>query len=69
MLTIAVLEEQYAEPGTEVTLIWGEENGGTRKPTVERHRQMEIRATVSPVPYAETARKTYADGKGWRATP
>jgi glycine cleavage system aminomethyltransferase T len=65
MLTIAVLEEQYAEPGTGVTLIWGEENGGTRKPTVERHRQMEIRAVVSPVPYAETARKTYADG-GWR---
>jgi hypothetical protein len=28
---------------------------------------MEIRAIVSPVPYAETARKAYADGKGWRA--
>ena len=24
---------------------------------------MEIRAIVSPVPYAETARKVYADGK------
>jgi syringate O-demethylase len=67
MLTIAVLEPQYAEPGTEVTLVWGEENGGTRKPTVERHNQMEIRAVVSPVPYAETARKAYADGKGWRS--
>jgi syringate O-demethylase len=50
-----------------VTLVWGEENGGTRKPTIERHKQMEIRAIVSPVPYAETARKVYADGKGWRA--
>ncbi len=68
MLTIAVLEPDHAEPGTEVTLIWGEENGGTRKPTIERHQQMEIRAIVSPVPYAETARKIYADGKGWRAT-
>ena len=67
MLTIAVLEPEYAEPGTEVTLVWGEENGGTRKPTVERHKQMEIRAIVSPVPYAETARKSYADG-GWRKT-
>ena len=67
MLTIAVLEPQFAEPGSEVTLIWGEENGGTRKPTIERHKQMEIRAIVSPVPYAETARKVYADGKGWRA--
>ena len=27
----------------------------------------EERAIVSPVPYAETARKVYADGKGWRA--
>ncbi len=67
MLTIGVLEPQHAEPGTEVTLIWGEENGGTRKPTVERHKQMEIRAIVSPVPYAETARKSYADA-GWRKT-
>ena len=67
MLTIAVLEPEFAEPGSEVVLVWGEENGGTRKPTIERHRQMEIRAVVSPVPYAETARKVYADGKGWRA--
>ncbi len=67
MLTIAVLDAGHAEPGTEVTFVWGEENGGTRKPTVERHEQMEIRAIVSPVPYAETARKVYADGKGWRA--
>jgi syringate O-demethylase len=65
MLTIAVLEPQYAEPGTEVALVWGEESGGTRKPTVERHKQMEIRAIVSPVPYAETARKSYSD-RGWR---
>jgi len=68
MLTIAILDAEHAEPGTEVTFVWGEENGGTKKPTVERHVQMEIRAIVSPVPYAETARKVYADGKGWRAT-
>ncbi len=29
MLTLAVLDSQYAEPGTEVTFVWGEENGGT----------------------------------------
>jgi syringate O-demethylase len=68
MLTIAILDAEHAEPGSEVTFVWGEENGGTKKPTVERHVQMEIRAIVSPVPYAETARKVYADGKGWRAT-
>jgi glycine cleavage system aminomethyltransferase T len=66
MLTLAVLDAEHAEPGTEVDFVWGEEDGGTSKPTVERHEQMEIRAIVSPVPYAETARKSYAGG-GWRA--
>ncbi len=37
MLTLAVLDPEYAEPGSEVTLVWGEEDGGTAKPTVEPH--------------------------------
>jgi syringate O-demethylase len=65
MLTIAVLDPAYATPGTKVTLVWGEENGGTAKPMVERHRQMDIGAIVSPVPYVEAVRRNYADG-GWR---
>jgi len=65
-LTLAVLDTEHAEPGTEVVFHWGEENGGTTKPTVERHVQTEIRAIVSPVPYVETVRKEYAPG-GWRA--
>ena len=48
-----------SEPGTEVTLVWGEEGGGSAKPVVERHVQTEIRATVSPVPYAEVVRTSY----------
>jgi syringate O-demethylase len=67
MLTLAVLDETFAEPGTEVTLVWGEEEGGSRKPTVERHTQTEIRAIVSPVPYAEVARKSYAGTDSWRS--
>jgi syringate O-demethylase len=58
-LTLAIIDAAYAEPGTQVTFVWGEENGGTSKPTVERHKQMEIRATVAPVPYADPARKDY----------
>jgi vanillate/3-O-methylgallate O-demethylase len=50
--------------GTEVTLVWGEEGGGSAKPVVERHAQAEIRAIVSPVPYSEVARTSYAEG--WR---
>jgi syringate O-demethylase len=68
MLTLAVLDQEYAEPGTEVTFVWGEEDGGSSKPTVERHAQAEIRAIVSPVPYAEVARTTYAGTRGWRET-
>ena len=66
MLTLAMLDAEHAEPGAEVRLVWGEENGGTSKLTVEPHVQTELRAVVSPVPYAEVARKVYADG-GWRA--
>jgi syringate O-demethylase len=66
MLTLAVLDSGHAEPGTEVVLLWGEEDGGTVKPTVERHVQTEIRAVVCPVPYVEAVRTSYAPG-GWRA--
>ena len=64
MLTLAIVEEAYAQPGTKVTLLWGEPNGGTRKPTVEPHVQTEITAVVSPVPYSAVARDSYADS--WR---
>ena len=47
MLTLAVLEPEYAEPGTEVTFVWGEEDGGSSKPTVEPHVQTEICARPS----------------------
>ncbi|MFZ1988369.1 MAG: aminomethyl transferase family protein, partial [Alphaproteobacteria bacterium] len=68
MLTLAILDEEYAKPGTEAVLVWGEENGGTTKPTVEKHAQKEIRAIVSPVPYVEVVRTSYADAQhGWRA--
>jgi syringate O-demethylase len=66
-LTLAVLDSEYAEPGTEVTFVWGEEDGGTAKPTVEEHVQSEIRARVSPVPYVATVRTSYAPDGGWRA--
>ena len=49
----------HSEPGGQVTLVWGEEGRGSTKPTVERHAQAEIRATVASVPYAEVARVAY----------
>ena len=63
MLSLGVVDPDI-EIGNEVTLVWGEEGGGSQKTTVERHKQIEIRAIVSPVPYSEVARKSYA--AGWR---
>jgi vanillate/3-O-methylgallate O-demethylase len=58
MLSLASLDEAYAEPGTEVTLVWGEDDGGRRSaPWIEEHEQVEIRATVAPSPISEAARE------------
>jgi vanillate/3-O-methylgallate O-demethylase len=59
MISLAIIDKELSEPGTEVTLVWGEEKGGSSKPTVERHRQKEIRATVAPAPFADAARLAY----------
>jgi vanillate/3-O-methylgallate O-demethylase len=67
MLSLGVVNSDV-EIGTEVVLVWGEENGGSAKPVVERHRQGEIRAIVSPCPYSEVARTQYAEGWRTKAT-
>ena len=59
MVSLAVVDSEHSAPGTEVTLVWGEEQGGTAKPTVERHRQVHVRATVAPAPISEAARVAY----------
>jgi vanillate/3-O-methylgallate O-demethylase len=64
MLSLAMVDLDV-EIGAEVTLVWGEEDGGSAKPVVERHAQTEIRAVVSPCPYSEVARTTYHEG--WRS--
>ncbi|HEY7075780.1 MAG TPA: aminomethyltransferase family protein, partial [Solirubrobacteraceae bacterium] len=51
-LSLATVNPEV-EIGTEVHVVWGEPDGGTRKKTVEPHRQLTVRAIVSPVPYSE----------------
>ncbi len=63
MLSLGAIDPDI-EIGDELTLVWGEEGGGTKKTTVEPHKQTEIRVTVSPVPYSRMARETYVDS--WR---
>jgi vanillate/3-O-methylgallate O-demethylase len=50
--------------GDVLTLVWGEEGGGTKKTTVERHKQLDVRVKVSAVPYARDVREGYHEG--WR---
>ena len=51
MLSLAIVEPEYATPGTRVSVIWGEpESGAKSHPWLEPHRQMEIGATVAPTP-------------------
>jgi len=59
MISLGVVDVAQSDPGTPVTLVWGEEGRGSSKPTVERHKQIDIRATVAAVPYAEVARMAY----------
>jgi glycine cleavage system aminomethyltransferase T len=59
MLTLAILDNELAHTGNDVTFVWGEQPGTGSRPTVESHVQVEIRATVAPVPYAEVAREAY----------
>jgi vanillate/3-O-methylgallate O-demethylase len=67
MLSLGIVDPDI-ELGTELKLVWGEPGSGSKKPTVERHRQTEIRVIVSPVPYAKQARTSYAEGWRTKAT-
>jgi glycine cleavage system aminomethyltransferase T len=58
MVSLATIAREHAEPGTEVTLVWGE-SPNSAKPQVEEHKLWEIRATVAPVPYVQFARTSY----------
>ena len=46
MLSLAVLEPEFATPGTQVSVVWGEPEGGAKSfPWLDPHRQIEIKAT------------------------
>jgi vanillate/3-O-methylgallate O-demethylase len=54
MMSLGSIDEAYAKPGTEVVLVWGEEDGGRRSaPWIEPHVQLKIRAKVAPAPISQ----------------
>jgi vanillate/3-O-methylgallate O-demethylase len=63
-LSLATVDPEI-EIGTELRVVWGEPDGGSRKSTVQPHRQKDVRVIVSPVPYSEVVRTSYAE-EGWR---
>jgi glycine cleavage system aminomethyltransferase T len=66
-VSLASVEPELAEPGTPVTVVWGESPLST-KPQVEPHAQVEIRARVAPVPFSRYAREAYR-GQGIPSRP
>lgn len=65
MLSLGVIDSDFAEPGTEVTLVWGEDTPSS-KPQVEDHVQVKIRAVVQPAPLTEKARTSYRSDAGMK---
>lgn len=63
MISLGIVDPDV-EVGDELTLVWGEADGGTAKTTVEPHTQTEIRVKVVPTPFSRPARDSYAEG--WR---
>lgn len=61
VLSLAIVDPAYAEPGTQVRVIWGEDGGGARSGLwVERHEPLAVRAKVGPVPISRVAREYWA---------
>ena len=63
VLSLGVVD-QSVEVGDILTLRWGESDD-TTKTSTEQHRQAEIRVRVSPTPYSNEARSSYAENS-WR---
>jgi glycine cleavage system aminomethyltransferase T len=58
VLSLAVIDSQYAVPGTGVTVSWGEHPGHGTAPDADLGFPR-IRATVAPAPYSAHARTSY----------
>jgi vanillate/3-O-methylgallate O-demethylase len=50
-ISLAMIDEDSLVYGEEVELVWGEPDGGSANPAVERHAQTTIRVTVVPRPF------------------
>jgi vanillate/3-O-methylgallate O-demethylase len=58
LLSLALVDKQHVEPGTEVMIAWGE-HPGAGAPADAHKAFPRIRATVQPSPYDQVARTSY----------
>ncbi|WP_017973077.1 aminomethyltransferase family protein [Actinopolyspora halophila] len=58
VLSLALVDNRFAEPGTEVSVVWGDHPGPGTAPDADLGFPR-IRATVAPAPYDEYARTLY----------
>ena len=58
ILSLVLINSEYAEPGTRVEVVWGEHPGHGTDPDADLGFPR-LRATVAPSPYNEFARTTY----------
>lgn len=56
LVSTALVDVSLAEPGTELTLLWGEPD--SKRPTVDTHEVRPIRVRVAPSPYYDKVIKT-----------
>jgi vanillate/3-O-methylgallate O-demethylase len=58
MLSLGSISEACSKPGTELLLVWGEEEGGKKSaPWIEPHTQVKIRVTVAPSPISQATQE------------
>ncbi|MBC2666987.1 aminomethyl transferase family protein [Novosphingobium flavum] len=58
-VSLALVNENDLTDGDQVEVLWGEPNGGSNRPLVERHRQKLVKATVMPSPVPSRVREGY----------
>ncbi len=63
ILSLGTIDAALAAPGTEVTIVWGEDKPSS-KAQVEDHVPFKIRAKVMPAPLVEQARTAYRSDAG-----
>lgn len=62
-ISLAMVRSDLSAQGSNLTIKWGEKDGGSGKPHVEEHVQMDVGAEVFPWPIHQSSRNAYRTQK------